>query len=127
MAVLPHFQHVKPALAQKKDSKIRNFTIIAFAIYVIYMIIGYHLRNDSNTIIFYTDWAAVVVGSSMTLCLFYGAWQSRKVNRKIFLAWLMMASGQLCFTTGDFILAWHETVLNISPFPSLSDVGWLMT
>ena len=127
MAVLPHFQHDKPALAQKRDSRIRNFTIIAFAIYAIYMIIGYHLRNDPNAIIFYTDWAAVVVGSSMTLCLFYGAWQSRKVNRKIFLAWLMMASGQLCFTTGDFILAWHETVLNISPFPSLSDVGWLMT
>jgi len=45
----------------------------------------------------------------MTLCLFYGASQSRKISRNVFLAWLMMAIGQLCFTLGDGLWALMET------------------
>ena len=125
MAFIPYFQHDRSAPAE--DTGIRNFVISAVAIYAIYMIIGYYLRNDADAIISYTDWAAFIINGVMTLCLLYGAWQSINVNRKIFLAWLMMALGQLSFTIGDGLWVWLETVQKVDPFPSIADIAWLMT
>ena len=127
MAVLPHFPQGKLDSVLKKDSKIRIFTIVAFAIYVIYLIVGYHLRNDINMVIFYTDWIAFVINGLATLCLFYGAKQSKKVNRRIYSAWILMALGQLCFTIGDIFWAWIETVQNSESIISIADIPWLMT
>ena len=127
MAVMPYFQHDRSAFAQKGNIRIRNFVIAAVAIYAIYIILGYKLITDADTAIFYSDWAAFVVNAAMTLCLLYAAWQSLNINGKIFLAWLMMALGQFSFTVADGIWIWFETVLKISPFPSIADIGWLMT
>ncbi len=127
VAVMPYFQHDRSAFAQKGDIRIRNFVIAAVAIYAIYMIIMYSLRNDLDATVSFADWAAFIIDGVMSLCLLYGAWQSAKVNRKIFLAWLMMAFGQLNFTIGDGLWVWLEAILKISPFPSIADIPWIMT
>jgi len=127
MAVMPYFQDGRSTFAQNGDIRIRNYVLAAIAIYAIYIIIGYSLRNDAYATIFYSDWAAFIINGAMTLCLIYAAWQSIAVNRKIFLAWLMMALGQLSFAIADGLWAYFETVQKISPFPSIADIGWLMT
>ena len=127
MAVLPYLHDDGPASIQKRDSKIQIYVIIAFFIYLAYVSTGYYLRNDPIAIVFFSDWAAFVINGLMTLCLFYGARQSMKVSRKIFIAWLMMALGQLCFTVGDGLWAWFETALNTNPFPSIADIAWVAT
>jgi len=122
-------ENVSPRAANipKRGSKVFSSAIIAVAIYTIYMIIGQQLRNDTDAVIFFTDWIAFIINGFMTLCLFYGASQSRKISRNVFLAWLMMAIGQLCFTLGDGLWAWMETFKNQSFFSSIADIPWLMT
>lgn len=127
MAALPYFQNNRSVLAQKGDIRIRKFAIVAVAIYIIYMIISYNLKDDIAATTFFSDWAAFIINGVMGLCLLYAAWQSIKVNRRIFLAWLMMALGQLSFAIADGLWAWFETALQISPFPSIADILWLMT
>ncbi len=126
-AVSSYYQHDRAAIIPKRDSKVFNFTIIAVAIYTIYLIISQQLRNDTYAVIFFTDWIAFIINGFMTLCLFYGASQSRKISRNVFLAWLMMAIGQLCFTLGDGLWALMETFKNQALFSSIADIPWLMT
>ena len=85
------------------------------------------MRDDPKAIIFYSDWAPFPINILMTICLFYAAILSRNVNRKVFLAWMMMALGELCFTLGDGLWAYIETVQNMDPFPSPADIANLMT
>ncbi len=127
MAALPYFQNNRSVLSQKGDLRIRKFAIVAAAIYIIYMIISYNLRDDAGATTFFSDWAAFIINGAMSLCLLYAAWQSIKVDRKIFFAWLMMALGQLSFAIADGLWAWFETAMQISPFPSIADILWLMT
>jgi hypothetical protein len=119
-AVSSYYQHDRAAIIPKRDSKVFNFTIIAVAIYTIYLIISQQLRNDTYAVIFFTDWIAFIINGFMTLCLFYGASQSRKISRNVFLAWLMMAIGQLCFTLGDGLWAWMETFKSQTAHPAAS-------
>jgi len=51
-AVSSYYQHDRAAIIPKRDSKVFNFTIIAVAIYTIYLIIGQQLRNDTYAVIF---------------------------------------------------------------------------
>ena len=122
------FHSREPNTARKWDSKLLSYSFIAaIAIYVAYLFVGYLLRDDPKAIIFYTDWIPFPINILMTICLFYAAILSLNVNRKVFLAWMMMALGELCFTLGDGLWAYIETVQNLDPFPSAADVANLMT
>lgn len=51
------------------------------------------------------------------------ATQLRKRDRR---AWLLLAAGSLVWFAGEVIWSFQETVLGeITPFPSLADLGWL--
>ena len=101
--------------------------LAAIAIYAVYLLFGYLLRDDPKAVIFYADWAAVGINAIAALSLLYAAHVSLSEGRKAFFAWLMMAAGQLCFVLGDAIWAYIETVQMKNPFPSLADVPNLMT
>lgn len=104
-----------------------NNALFCFAaIFLIYLLIGNLLRDDPWKVTVYSDWAPVVIDSMATVCLFYAARTSLGQSRRVFLAWLMISIGQLCFTLGDFFWAYLETVLLQSPFPSIADVPCLL-
>ncbi|TFH50364.1 MAG: hypothetical protein E4G89_03500 [Methanothrix sp.] len=98
----------------------------AIAIYAIYLIVAFLLRDNPESLIFYTDWAAVAINLVAALCLLYAARVSSSVGKRVFFAWLMIFFGQLCFVLGDIIWAYIETVQLESPFPSLADIPYLM-
>jgi signal transduction histidine kinase/DNA-binding response OmpR family regulator len=117
----------EPVLAPKRDSKLlRNSVIVAVAIYVSYLFFGYLLKDDPEAILFYSDWILFPINAIMTICLFYAARLSKEVSRKVFLAWLMIAVGELCFTIGDASWAYIETVQKLDPFPSPADIPNLL-
>ena len=119
----------KEASLTKKIASIRfeNFLVAACIIYLAYLIGSYLLRDNPNYIVYYTDLAAIVSDAITASCLIYAARASLSVSRKIFLAWMMMAIGQLCFMLGDSIWAYTEIIQMNSPFPSLADIPNLMT
>ena len=122
------FSGKESSLTQKGDSiSLTNSLMAAIAIYAIYMIVAFLLRNNPESLIFYADWAAVAVNLVAALCLLYAARTSLSVGKRVFFAWLMMSLGQLCFVTGDAIWAYIETVQMKDPFPSPADIPNLMT
>ena len=125
---IPSFFHSRESdTARKGDSRLLGYSFIAaIAIYVAYLFIGYILRNDPKAIIFYTDWIAFPINVLMTFCMFYAARLSLSVSRKVFLAWFMMALGELCFTLGNAFWAYIETVQNLDPLASLADIPNLL-
>ena len=115
-------------MTQKGDSiSLTNSLMAAIAIYAIYLIVAFLLRDNPESLIFYTDWAAVAINLVAALCLLYAARVSLSVGKRVFFAWMMMSLGQLCFVTGDAIWAYIETVQMKDPFPSLADIPNLMT
>jgi signal transduction histidine kinase/DNA-binding response OmpR family regulator len=126
-SVSPYSDVGEPVLAPKRDSKLlRNSVIVAVAIYVSYLFFGYLLKDDPEAILFYSDWILFPINAIMTICLFYAARLSKEVSRKVFLAWLMIAVGELCFTIGDASWAYIETVQKLDPFPSPADIPNLL-
>jgi signal transduction histidine kinase len=125
---IPSFFHSRESdSARKGDSRLLGYSFIAaITIYVAYLFIGYLLRDDPKAVIFFTDWIAFPINVLMTFCMFYAARLSLRVSRKVFLAWLMMATGELCFTLGDAFWAYIETVQNLDPYPSLADIPNLL-
>ena len=125
---IPSFFHGRePDAARKGDSKLLVYSsIAAIAIYVAYLSTGYLLRDDPNAIIIFTDWIAFPINILMTFCMFYAARLSLSVSRKVFLAWFMMALGELCFTLGNAFWAYIETVQNLDPLASLADIPNLL-
>jgi signal transduction histidine kinase/CheY-like chemotaxis protein len=118
----------EPVLAPKRDSKLlRNSVIVAVAIYVSYLFFGYLLKDDPEAILFYSDWIPFPINIVMTICLFYAARLSKEVNRKVFLAWLMIALGELCFTMGDASWAYIETIQRKDPLSSAANIPNLLT
>ena len=103
-----------------------NSLLIAAIVLIIYMGIWFLLRDDPSSLTVFGDIGAIVVDSMATLCLFYAAGLSRRIDRKIYLSWMILAIAQLSYTIGDVIWAHYELVLNEGPFPSLADGPYVL-
>jgi len=109
-----------------ENLSLRNSMLLAASVLILYMGIWLFLRSDPTGLAVFGDIGAVVVNSLAVLCLFYAAWRSRSVNRKLYLSWMILAVAQLSYALGDAIWAYYEIVLNESPFPSIADVPYLL-
>ncbi len=103
-----------------------NLLLIAAIVLILYMGIWFLLRDDPSSLTVFGDIGAIVVDSMATLCLFYAAGLSRRIDRKIYLSWMILAIAQLSYTIGDVIWAYYELVLNEGPFPSLADGPYVL-
>ena len=104
----------------------RNSLIGAAAIMIIYLAIWLHLQNDPSGRIIFGDTGAIIIDCITTLCLYYAARLSRKINRRYYMSWLILAIAQFSYAIGDFLWAYYEIVLNKSPFPSVADVPYIL-
>ena len=100
--------------------------IIAAIVLILYMGIWFLLRDDPSSLTVFGDIGAIVVDGMATLCLFYAAGLSRRIDRKIYLSWMILAIAQLSYTIGDVIWAYYELLLNEDPFPSLADGPYVL-
>ena len=53
------------------------------------------------------------------------AWSLQRHRPARWLPWILIAAGQLAFSAGDAVWAYHDLVLATSPFPSLGDALYL--
>ena len=101
--------------------------IASISIYVLYLLISFLLRDNTESLIDFTDWYSVGVNSLASIFMLYASQVSRKVDRRLSLAWLLIAFGQVCFVLGDTVWAYLESIQGIDPFPSLADLFNLLT
>ncbi len=76
--------------------------------------------------IIFFDFIIPLVGFLSFLCLIYAAKRSRIYGKRIYLAWLFIAFSLLLYVIGDTIWAFMEVVLHVQPFPSATDIFYLL-
>ena len=103
---------------------VRNALIVAIIIVLSYAAISILLKDNEELRADVTNVHTVISDLFATLCLFYGAYNSR-YYKKMYIAWTMLALSRLSYTIGDFIWLITETVMHKSTFPSLADAGFL--
>jgi PAS domain S-box-containing protein len=117
---------VSPSSNIAKHLSFRNSLIIAALVLILYMGIWFQLRDDPYSLTLFGDIGGIVVNCLATLCLFYAAQLSRKIDRKLHISWMILAIAQFSYALGDTIWAYYELVLNESPFPSLADGPYVL-
>ena len=111
-------------LDEKHVLSVRNALIAAIIIVLGYVAISILLKDNEVLRADVTNVHTVISDLFATLCLFYGAYNSR-YYRKMYIAWTVLALSRLSYTIGDFSWLIIETVMHQSPFPSLADAGFL--
>ncbi|OPY48416.1 MAG: hybrid sensory histidine kinase BarA [Methanosaeta sp. PtaU1.Bin060] len=85
------------------------------------------LRDDPEANTAFTDIATFLIDALVTLALFYAARRSYSGEKRVFYAWLLLAISRLAWTVGDFLWAYTEVVLKESPYPSPSDLFFIIS
>jgi PAS domain S-box-containing protein len=84
------------------------------------------LSNNQEANMIFTDIASVFIDGLVTLALFYCSMYCYFHEKRIYLAWLVLAIARLDFTIADAIWAYTEIVLQEIPFPSLADYFYIV-
>ena len=113
--------------ASKPLISFRLAATLGALILLIFALVMFALSDNQDANTAFTDIGSFVIDGLVTVALFYGAVSSKKYDKRIYYAWLMMAAAKLSYTLGDFIWAYMELALHESPFPSPSDIPALLS
>ncbi len=105
---------------------LRYALIIGALIFIFYLAVTIAIRDNLDARTFFSDIAFLIIDGLVVIALFYGAFKSRCVGNRVFYAWMMLASFQLSWTAGETIYVYNELVLHEVPWPSLSDIFFLI-
>mgnify|MGYP000878474127 CR=1 FL=1 len=78
--------------------------------------------KDASLRLASSDILSVVINLLASIALFWAAYQSKAISKRLGLAWLLMALGQLVYTLGDFFWFILEVIVKESPYPSIADL-----
>jgi signal transduction histidine kinase/DNA-binding response OmpR family regulator len=110
-----------------KDISFPSATIIAAAIFLLYLGIWFVLRADEWHNMLFSDVFTVILNSLASLCLLYAVYASYKIEKEFYPGWMMIFLFQIFFTIGDAFWAYYEIILDQSPSPSPADVFYLLS
>jgi diguanylate cyclase (GGDEF)-like protein len=67
-----------------------------------------------------------LISLGASAAMFFAAWRSRRVSRRLTAVWLMFALAMLSVSLGDWLYSYYELVTDQAPFPSLADFAYLL-
>jgi PAS domain S-box-containing protein len=104
----------------------RNALILWAIIVLGYLILLILFRNDQAFRATLADFFFPVFNGLTVLSLFYAAKFSERYGRRLYIAWIFMAFGQISFMLGDIVWAFLNYASHQNPFPSAADGFYLM-
>ena len=104
----------------------RNAKILVIFFVLFHLILGFALRDNLPLRAELSDLFLPLVCSFGTGGLIYALLNADKQEKKVRLAFALMASGMLCYTLAETTWAILEIGLHQQPFPSLADGFYLM-
>lgn len=126
-SALGHWKEKATLLRRIENISFSSAIIIAAAIFLLYMGIWFVLRTDEWQNMLFSDVFTVILNSLASLCLFYAAYASYKIEKEFYPGWMMLFLFQLFFTIGDAFWAYYEIILEQSPSPSPADVFYILS
>ncbi|MCJ7444956.1 MAG: response regulator [Methanotrichaceae archaeon] len=107
-------------------NSLRTASAIALAAAISFAVGLILLQDHEQPLLIYSDFVNLVPSLAASICLFFAAIYSKTIDKKIYIAWLLLAAGQLSYFIADFIYGFMEVVLNQNPFPSIADFFYLI-
>ncbi len=104
----------------------RILLVIAAIFLFFYLCIWFYLSAYPSKLVIFGDIGTISINAMATACLFFAAFNSRTLDKRVYFGWMMLAVAQLSYTLGDTLWAYYELLLNQSPFPSLADGFYLL-
>ncbi|MBI5681303.1 MAG: PAS domain S-box protein [Methanobacterium sp.] len=102
----------------------RQAVIIALILLIIFCALTFFLPDERLKLIF-SDLLLPLAAILASFSLFYAAKCSKIYSKKLYIAWMLIAAGQLFGALGAIAWLIFELILNQQPFPSLADVFYL--
>jgi signal transduction histidine kinase len=112
------------SIDMKKVVTFRNALIVGSILILSFLIISNRLRYYEGLQIALLDVNTAFANLLAASCLTYAAYSS-SYNRRIRIAWTVLAVGQFAFAFGDIAWAILEINMREVPFPSLADLFYL--
>jgi signal transduction histidine kinase/DNA-binding response OmpR family regulator len=105
---------------------LRYALVIGALIFISYLTVTIAIRDNLDARTTFSDIAFVIIDGLVVISLFYAAFKSRCLGSRIYYAWMMLAFFELSWTAGETIYVYMELVLHEVPWPSLSDIFFLI-
>ena len=105
----------------------RNASLVFLVGYLIHLsMITFLIGDEWNRTVF-NDLAVPIEGLIAVAALSWGALRSAAHSRQLFVAWALLAVGQLAWTLGDINWFVQQIVIKETPFPSLTDLFYILS
>ncbi len=105
----------------------RNASLVFLVGYLIHLsMITFLIGDEWNRTVF-NDLAIPIEGLLAVAALSWGALRSAAHSRQLFVAWVLLAVGQLAWTLGDINWFIQQIVIKETPFPSLTDLFYILS
>jgi two-component system, sensor histidine kinase PdtaS len=92
---------------------------------ILFITISLVIKDEYSRLVI-SDIASAFLNLMATVALIFAAISSRKISKKYFRGWGILAFAQLSFTLGDIIWGIIEIGLKTNPFPSAADIPYLL-
>lgn len=99
-----------------------NIIIVSSIIIIFYYVVITQFKEIATA---FSDIFFIFANLTVSLCLFYAAFSSRKYGRALYLSWLVLAIGQFSYFMGDVLWSYIEVVLQQQAYPAISDIFYL--
>jgi len=93
--------------------------IVALEVFLTFAVKDPFLRTASLDIL------PTVINFLASIALFWAAYESKAISRRLGLAWLFIAAGQMVYTLGDLSWMLLEVILEELPYPSFADLFYV--
>lgn len=104
----------------------RNVSLAFLVFYLIHVtMITLVIEDEWNRTVF-NDLAIPIEGIVAVAALAWATLRSGNYSRQLFVAWGLLAAGQLAWTLGDINWFVQQVVLRETPFPSLTDACYIL-
>ncbi len=98
---------------------------IAAAVIVADALISQSINSASAKLIF-SDIMSVLTAAASTAAMAWAAWRTAAYSKRTASAWWMFAASQCCFLAGETLWSVQELFFHRQPFPSISDVFFML-
>ncbi|WP_321422132.1 histidine kinase dimerization/phosphoacceptor domain -containing protein [uncultured Methanobacterium sp.] len=104
----------------------KNAVLLVIIIIISFIAISLLLQGEPTLRMIFGDLASPIIELLVIVSLLYAAQQSKKQEKTMQIAWMLMAVALISYTLGDITWALLELVFHENPFPSVADIFYLL-
>jgi diguanylate cyclase (GGDEF)-like protein len=111
---------------QNQEFRPFYIALVIVTTFLICQVIFIYIPVDPDIRLIISDISSPLINLLTTVSIFFAYFKTKEYSRPLSKAWLYLGFAQTSFFLGDFIWGIFEVGFNISPFPSIADIAYLI-